>query len=391
MLSLIRKTWSPGVAGNSVAVRRKIELCNQLGLFGVIMSAIYQALYVVSGLDLSSPFFTLNFCHLAVYASILWMNHWRWYLAARLCFTLAVMTQLLVGSFYLSVDTGLHLFYITLAGALTFLFPRHQWYLSNGLALLSIVLFVLVSLLFSSGMGATPLPGFWNNMLHGLSVAAVLMVLGTLLYLYRNQFEKSEQELVINNQALEMLGNTDALTGLANRRVLDETLKREWQRLARQPGALSIIMCDIDHFKNYNDRFGHDGGDRCLQRVALVLQAELARPADLIVRYGGEEFALVLPETDERGARYLGNRLCEAVRRLEIPNPGVGNGLVTASVGISSIHALDYSDLSPEGGESLLRCADKALYQAKSRGRDQAAFQPYPAGKQGLRSVDSAR
>ncbi|UYG00668.1 MULTISPECIES: GGDEF domain-containing protein [unclassified Halomonas] len=380
MLSNLQKIWSPGVADNPVRLRRQIELCNQLGLFAFFMCTCYQTFFILSDFDLYSTYFTINMLFMGGYASILWINHRRWYMTACLVFTALVMVQLFISAFYLSVDAGVPLFYITLAGTLSFLFPRKQWYLSMSLTLLSVALFVAANVLFPSGTAYTPVPLPWANLLHGFSVVGVLLVLGTLLFHYRHQFEITESELLINNHALETLSNTDPLTGLANRRVLDDTLRREWLRLTRHPGALSVIMCDVDHFKHYNDRFGHDGGDRCLQRVALVLQAELSRPADLIVRYGGEEFALVLPETDERGARHVAHRLCEAVRRLEIPNPGAGDGFVTVSVGVSSIHALNCNGLNAEEGESLLKCADQALYQAKSLGRDRAVFLTYAAG-----------
>ncbi|WP_252106394.1 MULTISPECIES: GGDEF domain-containing protein [unclassified Halomonas] len=379
MLRNLQKLWSPGVADNPVQLRRQIELCNQLGLFAFVMCIFYQTFFVLSDFALYSTFFTINMLFMGAYASVLWINHRRWYSAARLVFIALVMTQLFISAFYLSVDAGVPLFYITLAGTLSFLFPRDQRYLSMSLTLLSVALFVLANVLFPSGTAYTPVPLPWVDLLHGFSVVSVLLVLGTLLFHYRHQFEITESELLINNHALETLSNTDPLTGLANRRVLDETLRREWLRLTRQPGALSVIMCDVDHFKHYNDRFGHGGGDRCLQRVALVLQAELARPADLIVRYGGEEFALVLPETDERGARYVAYKLCQAVRRLEIPNPGAATGFVTVSVGVSSIHALNCKGLNGEEGESLLKCADQALYQAKSLGRDQVVFLAYSA------------
>ncbi len=132
-------------------------------------------------------------------------------------------------------------------------------------------------------------------------------------------------------------------------------------------------MCDVDHFKLFNDRYGHDGGDICLRQIATALQGVVSRPSDLVARYGGEEFALVLPGTDEEGARHLGEQLREAVQGLGIANADVGKGaVVTISVGVTSI-----DHFRSDGAGCLLKRADEALYQAKKNGRNQVVFLSY--------------
>ncbi|HEY9692006.1 MAG TPA: diguanylate cyclase [Oculatellaceae cyanobacterium] len=178
------------------------------------------------------------------------------------------------------------------------------------------------------------------------------------------------EQLQTANQELQRLANTDGLTKVANRRCFDETLQSEWRRLAREQLPLSLIICDVDFFKIYNDTYGHQAGDECLQRVARAIRLTVKRPADLLARYGGEEFVIILPNTDSVGAKQLADEIHFRVKLLQIPHEKspLGN-LVTLSLGVSSIIP-DFS-YSPE---MLLAAADKALYQAKSEGRDRIIF-----------------
>jgi diguanylate cyclase (GGDEF)-like protein/PAS domain S-box-containing protein len=167
---------------------------------------------------------------------------------------------------------------------------------------------------------------------------------------------------------LAALATSDGLTGLANRRAFDERLALEWARAAREGTALSLLMIDVDHFKKFNDRYGHPAGDGCLRAVAGVLTALARRPGDLAARYGGEEFALLLPNTDAEGCEQVGQRLCEALRELKIPhglNPP--SRRVTASLGGATAWPNSATALN---GASLVGAADRALYAAKDAGRD---------------------
>lgn len=164
---------------------------------------------------------------------------------------------------------------------------------------------------------------------------------------------------------LEGLAARDGLTGLFNRRTFDDMLSREWQRARRDRRPLALIMLDVDHFKRYNDRFGHPQGDECLRQVANVLQASLFRPGDIAARYGGEEFVLLLPAADGDGAAQVAERVCVRLRQLALPHPASEHEIVTVSQGIASG--------TPDGEKtpaSLLAAADAALYQAKHAGRN---------------------
>jgi diguanylate cyclase (GGDEF)-like protein/hemerythrin-like metal-binding protein len=158
----------------------------------------------------------------------------------------------------------------------------------------------------------------------------------------------------------------DDLTGLANRRRMNEVLGSEWARARRSGQALALVMIDVDHFKRYNDQYGHQAGDACLRQVAHVIAARAARAGDLAARYGGEEFILILPDTDEADAQHLAQSLCTSVEALDLAHLQSPGGKVTVSVGVAVSRDDYYRD-----AETLLRAADEALYRAKHGGRNQ--------------------
>ena len=174
-------------------------------------------------------------------------------------------------------------------------------------------------------------------------------------------------------QVLSELAATDALTGLANRRTLDQRVRLEWDRAQRSTEPLTLLMIDVDHFKAYNDRHGHHGGDDALRRVAEVIGDNIRRPADLAARYGGEEFAVVLPHTDAKGAWVIAEHIRSAVERL--PRVAGDERPITVSIGMSTWNKRSRMSL-----EALLLSADQALYEAKHTGRnrivDAAALEP---------------
>ena len=164
---------------------------------------------------------------------------------------------------------------------------------------------------------------------------------------------------------LEKLATTDALTGLANRRRFDAHFAAEVARAARSGEPLTLVLCDVDHFKRYNDRYGHQRGDACLVEVARALEGLVRRPADLAARYGGEEFALVLPETSQEGATKIAERLRSVVRGLGFEHEdNAGHGVVTVSAGVATVTGGGWTV------EEVIELADRALYDAKAGGRD---------------------
>lgn len=178
--------------------------------------------------------------------------------------------------------------------------------------------------------------------------------------------KRSEQKLLEANQKLQRLSNMDGLTDIANRRYFNAYMKQEWKRAARYSRPLSVIMLDIDYFKEYNDTYGHQGGDRILRETAQVLKKQLQRPGDLAARYGGEEFIFILPDTDAKGAAHMAEKLRKSIEAMKIPNLNSKcSEFVTASVGVAS--AIPTHLFQPD--EMILQ-ADKALYQAKQEGRN---------------------
>ncbi|MFB2934722.1 diguanylate cyclase domain-containing protein [Aerosakkonemataceae cyanobacterium BLCC-F154] len=181
-------------------------------------------------------------------------------------------------------------------------------------------------------------------------------------------------QLKIANQELENLAHIDGLTQVANRRRFDEHLQQEWLRLRREKSPLSLIFCDVDYFKFYNDTFGHLAGDRCLQKIAKILERTTKRPGDLVARYGGEEFAIILPNTSLSGALYLGEKIQIKIKELEIAHHSSKvSKIVTLSLGVACM--IPSNNTSPI---TLLTSADRALYQAKELGRDRVVAYSNP-------------
>ncbi len=180
------------------------------------------------------------------------------------------------------------------------------------------------------------------------------------------ELEVLQKELEEKNARLELLSSLDGLTGLFNRRYFDDNFVKEWKQASRDKNPLSLLIVDIDYFKNYNDFYGHLEGDDCLRKVAQVLYEALMRPTDIIARYGGEEFTAILPNTDKEGAKRVGERMMEYVDRLQLSHKGSSVAdVVTVSIGAAT--------LVPDGKltvTSLLERADKALYEAKEKGRN---------------------
>ena len=179
---------------------------------------------------------------------------------------------------------------------------------------------------------------------------------------------ESQRKLADANIELQKLAALDGLTGIANRRRFDEAMKYEWQRGSREQRPLSLIMCDVDCFKAYNDTYGHPAGDLCLKRTAAVLTEHLKRPADLVARYGGEEFAIVLPETSAEGALQVADACRAHLETLAIEHSGWSRGIVTLSLGVATLEP------TPElSYEELISRADQALYAAKQGGRNRVS------------------
>lgn len=188
------------------------------------------------------------------------------------------------------------------------------------------------------------------------------------------RLQESLIELERAKKQLEQLATIDSLTGIPNRRSIDETLQREWLKAMRTGEPLAVMMIDIDHFKNYNDYYGHQAGDVCLRQVAHAIRASLRRSTDYIGRYGGEEFIVLLTHSDREKAKKMAEKIFDAVRYLSLPHlASPTSKIVTISAGINVVIPIPKLSVS-----SLIHQADEALYQAKHEGRNRFVLHQKP-------------
>lgn len=226
-------------------------------------------------------------------------------------------------------------------------------------------------LIVLAGLSRESIVGPWRHDLlqTGLVLLVLIGVLGGFGFVVLHQLRQRmtmETEIRRAHQAVRDMALTDSLTGLGNRRKLDMLLAQEIARARRQGSMLALIMLDVDYFKRFNDRYGHSLGDDCLRAVGGAIAATLKRPADLAVRYGGEEFVVLLPDTDSNGANSVGEQLLANIRALRIEHSDHPLGIVTASAGI----AIGLPVSEEVTGAGLIKAADAFLYMAKNKGRD---------------------
>ncbi len=184
--------------------------------------------------------------------------------------------------------------------------------------------------------------------------------------------EERTQALALANQQLQLISNTDGMTGIANRRHFDQSLAHEWARAQRAQTPLSLIMLDVDVFKHFNDHYGHLAGDKCLQALALTLaQTGGRREGDLVARFGGEEFVVLLPSSDAQAAMDVAHQIQHAIQAMALPHEGAPFGIVTVSFGVATV--VPQRDQAPE---ELVRRADRAMYRAKQGGRNRIELAP---------------
>jgi diguanylate cyclase (GGDEF)-like protein len=189
--------------------------------------------------------------------------------------------------------------------------------------------------------------------------------LGLIISLLLDKTIRDNQRIRTVTQELERLANLDGLTQIANRRTFEAHLQQEWARAMRNKNSLTLILCDVDHFRQYNESYGHQAGDDCLRQLALVLDRTAKRPGDLAARYGGEEFGIVLPNTNSAGGVVVAQAIQEAVGHLPLPEVD-GAAQISLSFGVASV--VPSQDMS---ATMLIELSDRALYLAKERGRNQ--------------------
>jgi diguanylate cyclase (GGDEF)-like protein len=184
------------------------------------------------------------------------------------------------------------------------------------------------------------------------------------------EHRRTENALQAANQELQRLAGLDSLTQIANRRRFEEYLDTEWRRHQREGQPLGLILSDIDYFKQYNDAYGHQLGDECLQQIAQTIKRQLKRPADLVARYGGEEFVIVLPNTDAAGALSVAKQIQSSISNLKLDHAKSEiSPFITLSLGVTS--QIPTSNGNPK---QMVALADRGLYEAKKQGRNRAVL-----------------
>ncbi|MDQ8037510.1 MAG: diguanylate cyclase [Pedobacter sp.] len=287
--------------------------------------------------------------------------------------------------------------------SLTALEPVNHYYSAN-ITMVMLVVFVLSRLQFmwgilsaaimfivmNTGFGVIGQQSQQMMIIHNavFFISAVFSLLGCFLferslrqnYLQSRMLSFEKMGLEESNLRLQYLTAIDGLTQIANRRSLDMSLSTEWQRALRKREPLGLVMIDVDHFKLFNDTYGHQAGDECLRGVASALKDFARRPGDLAARYGGEEFVLVLTNATAQQARVVAERVRDKIVELAIPHQRSSHGNVTASFGVASITPSNRHN----GPEALLLAADQALYRAKESGRNRVSVDGEPVPGQAV-------
>jgi diguanylate cyclase (GGDEF)-like protein len=372
---LLTRLWSTGAQGHPPHRARQIILVNQIALFPAAVTLLYQLLYLALDIVHFRPLLLLNLLFAAGYLAALPLNHAGRHLLARNLVLGTIFVHIFVATAYVGTGAGVHLFYFALGSSLGLLYAnrREPWTLV--LMALAAVLFLYCHFSFPPGTTPLHIPGGVLDLIYAGSAVGAVFLSGSFTILFRHGIDRSEKLLTRSNQELERLTGLDPLTGLANRRALDENLDREWRRLRRHGQPLSALMCDVDCFKSFNDHYGHLVGDHCVRRVADALSVTVGRSGDLVARYGGEEFVLLLPATDQAGALVVAEEARRRVMELGVPHARSQVAeMVTISIGVVCVDPREV-----EGPQELLRRADTALYVAKQAGRNRVVEWRDPA------------
>jgi diguanylate cyclase (GGDEF)-like protein len=218
------------------------------------------------------------------------------------------------------------------------------------------------------GLPPSELTPFADEILSYTSFLAFLSVVSVIIWISRDFEYRAQQSLLEANQCLALEATTDPVTGISNRRYFDQLSEQEWKRHERTQLPLSIVIFDVDYFKQYNDAIGHAAGDRCLYAIAQAVHDQLHRAGDFVARFGGEEFAAVLPNTGDRDAARIAEVIRNCVKDLQIPHPdSTLSPYVTVSVGSGTI-----VPTQTDSRREFIREVDRALYRAKACGRDRS-------------------
>jgi diguanylate cyclase (GGDEF)-like protein len=368
--------WSPPPQGQPAWRVRQVALTNRIALFAIGTTLPYQAYYLASAPGYYRTVLVTNMAFIGANLVGLWVNARGRPNAALDTVVGSIYVQLFVVTALIGTGAGVHLLYFSLGASLGMLFVRGREPVAFFLMALATALYLVCH--FAFPVGSTPLsvPEVTTRVMYVANVTATIFLAGWFSFLFRVDIDRAERDLQRSNEQLERLSGLDPLTGLANRRTLDAHLTRRWGTRSRGQDSIAFLLCDVDCFKEYNDHYGHQAGDGCLQHVARTLAESASRAGDLVARFGGEEFVLVLEPTSPSDAARLAEQIRGAVAALSLPHERSPVApVVTISVGVV---VLTHDD--PGEPHDLIARADRALYAAKRSGRNRVEISA-PAGR----------
>lgn len=340
-----------------------VRLVNQVALFVVVLLLPYLAVFAALGSRWSA---WIQVGAIVTLCGAVLLNRFGHYDAARVVTLLLGNGLVLLMTLLLGKESGIYLYAFAAVVAPLFFYSNREWATIGGYVGITVFSSVAAEHWLSRHSPLDPLPA-WLEPWFFLTclVGGLLTVFAFVLYFYVES-RRFEASMVRANHEMKRLAETDALTGVANRRKLERTLLLEWGRAVRGKYMLSVVLIDVDHFKQYNDQYGHPAGDDVLVRLCRAFEQSVRRVYDLVGRYGGEEFLLILPESGPEGAFAAAERARVEVVALAIPHDRNADfGCATCSFGVASA-------LPAEGGDpyDLVRRADAALYRSKAEGRN---------------------
>lgn len=357
--------WRAGAHGQPPTRAREIKLTNSIAILAAGATLPYQAFYLTA-ISHYIWVFAVNLLFIAAYAAAPLLNRAGRFGAARAVAVGSVYVQLFVITALISTAAGVHLFYFALGASLGAVFASRDRSATLWLIGLGALLFVVCHIAFPPGTTPIVIPEATTRVMYVGSAAGAVLLTGGFSYLFRVEIDRAEAALTQSNRVLQQLTTVDPVTGLANRRAMDAYLAHQWKQLEEEGYSVAVALIDVDCFKAFNDHYGHLAGDKCLERVADALRAATRRHDDLIARFGGEEFVIVLPATNEDFAAQLAEQVRLSIMRLGIPHDYSGVApVVTVSIGVAGGNADELGDFA-----ALLHRADSALYAAKHAGRN---------------------
>lgn len=346
--------------------RRQVLLTHYLALFGACATLPYQLFYLLSAPLYYASILSFNAAAIAGYIAVLYYNlKGRPELASRLVLIVSVChvvgVNLLIGA-----AAGIYLFFFSVSIVVPFLRPAASLWSLVVFEIFVGALLLACHLLCRGSWVVSPVPSPFVEWIFAGSAVGALGITMLITTLFRNDIVTAEIGLMSANDELYKLSATDELTRTLNRRGLEDYLARLRSADPHLRPTVGVAMCDVDHFKSFNDRFGHAAGDTVLAQVADTLKASIRNPGDCVARYGGEEFVIVMPGAELNSVMQAAERARQAVENLAILNPHQeSSDVLTISVGVAIVEV----DASASLG-LLLRNADQALYQAKRAGRN---------------------